>query len=121
MRPVSSNKKLNNSESSKSKNHMQSENNTTGNYMNGSKSKISSKRANSAKNKLGLIKNSRRPINKNPIIEYNSLTENPINERTALYSTWTPLSDETTNQKASAQVIQRGDQLMPSVLFLFSF
>jgi hypothetical protein len=89
LRPVSTNtaKKLN-------KSQLTAANSPTLNSSNGSV-----KRANSAKSKLGLVKNSRRPIVTNPIIEYNSVAEIPINERKALYSTWTPLSDETANQK----------------------
>jgi hypothetical protein len=57
-------------------------------------------RVNSAsKNKSLTVKSRQKPIPKKPIIEYNSLTEIPIDERTALYSTWTPLSDENANQK----------------------
>lgn len=41
-----------------------------------------------------------KPPIKKPIIEYNGVGDNPIeSEKTTLYSTWTPLSDESTNNK----------------------
>jgi hypothetical protein len=40
-----------------------------------------------------------RPVKK-PIIEYNGVGDNPIeSEKSTLYSTWTPLSDDHTNNK----------------------
>jgi hypothetical protein len=101
LRPISSNTAIK-TESLKTKSSIQANTSTLNTDTNTSKLVIgnsSGRKINSGKNKTGISKNSRRPNVKKPVVEYNSVSDIPINEKTALYSTWTPLSDETANQK----------------------